>query len=185
MSRFEAFWKAWPPNGKPPFDNYRRKTNPKGCEKVWNVKKLDQHADEIIRDVQQRALYDAQWLENKGQFMQGPHPYLNQENWRVPFADARDQKKPRGKTSQPQTFNSGPDCSRFARYANRVLLNRIMACGGIEDDVKLARIVKAKNSVVLQAESDEWTDEDFMSVILKTISDELKRGTSQVDSQAA
>lgn len=92
-SRFDEFWAAWPKNGTPPFDNYVRKTNPAGCRKKWKEKNLDAIADEVIHDVELRAKYDKQWRNNAGEFMQGPLPYLNQENWKVPFADLRDRRK--------------------------------------------------------------------------------------------
>lgn len=186
MSRFDDFWSAWPANGKPPFDNYRRKTNPAGCKKVWGRKGLDKHADAIIRDVQQRALYDAQWHENKGQFMQGPHPYLNQENWLVPFADSRDEKK-KSKPSQTQDhFDTGPNLSKWARYANRKLLDLIIERRGIGDDALLADLVRKKNEVVRQAEqAGDWDVEDFKSVIKATLTIRDSRGTSEEIDQAA
>jgi len=91
--RFQEFWEAWPDNGVAPFTEYTRKKNRPGCEKKWKQKKLDSQAAEIIYDVKQRKKFDKQWKDNGGAFLQGPLPYLNQENWTSGFADLRNARK--------------------------------------------------------------------------------------------
>jgi hypothetical protein len=173
---FARFWGAWPDNGKSPFDEYVRKKNKSGCEKKWRQKKLDQHSAEILLDVEQRKKYDKAWLNQGGGFLCGPLVYLNQEQWKDGgFADVRDEKRKRASApSEQRVSDDGPIVSRYGRYANRFMLQSILRLGGVGDATKLAQAVKAKNEIVQLAEQaeangDKWEDEDFVSVIQKTI----------------
>lgn len=66
-SAFDLFWAVYPKRVK-------RKTT----AEIWNRKRLDSKADELIADVQQRLKSDERW--RKG-FIPDPTTYLNQERW--------------------------------------------------------------------------------------------------------
>ncbi len=89
--RFSEWYEAWPGNGSKGYEDYTRKKNRKGCEEKWKAKNLDDQADVIIRDVEQRKKFDKGWRKQKGSFLVGPLVYLNQEHWKDgEFADLRD-----------------------------------------------------------------------------------------------
>lgn len=66
--RFEEFWFTYP-----------RKKDKKRAEAIWQREKLDQKADEIIKDVKNRLLNDQQWKDD--QYIPHPTTYLKFERW--------------------------------------------------------------------------------------------------------
>lgn len=65
--RFNDFWIAYP-----------RRVKKKPTAKIWQSKKLDRLADEIIQDITRRLSSDRRWLDG---FIPDPTTYLNQERW--------------------------------------------------------------------------------------------------------
>lgn len=72
--RFSEFWQAFP-QGVP-----NRKQDRKKCEAAWISKKLDQHADRILADVQAKRRGE-KWTKDKGAYIEAPLVYLNNERW--------------------------------------------------------------------------------------------------------
>jgi hypothetical protein len=68
-SRFAEFWAAWPSS---------RKINRKKALEVWERRRLDDRADELIADVIRRKTTDRQWLDG---FNPSPTTYLNGDRW--------------------------------------------------------------------------------------------------------
>lgn len=68
-SRFDDFWKAFPPSP--------RKVAKITCQKKWVAKKLDSIADKILKDVADKA-NSQQWRDG---FAPAPLTYINQERW--------------------------------------------------------------------------------------------------------
>ncbi len=66
---FSEFWNVYPKG---------HKSNKKGCQVKWKLKKLDSIADDIIADVKLRTQQSKKW--KKG-FIPAPLTYLNQERW--------------------------------------------------------------------------------------------------------
>ena len=67
-ARFDAFWAAYP-----------KKVERKKASAIWKRRKLDDQADEIIRDIQRRQTLDRKWLDG---FIQNPTTYLNGDRWK-------------------------------------------------------------------------------------------------------
>lgn len=79
--RFEDFWSAYPS---------KRKGSKSRCLSVWQAKKLDQQADQIIAHVRLAAASD-DWRKQSGQFIPAPLTYLNQSRWDgAELSDQRD-----------------------------------------------------------------------------------------------
>ena len=182
VSRFEEFWEVWPSPKDPRYSDYKRKTDKKKCRELWQKQNLDAQAPVIIRDVSQRAQHDKGWLQQKGEFLSAPLVYLRNERWDgSEWADTRDERKAKQVQATPTRPSSGPDISRYAKFANRVLLNELRLIGGTgskpgEPSEALLRTVNAKNEIVSQAERDgDWDDTDFVSVIKKTIHDAIRQ----------
>jgi hypothetical protein len=66
-ARFEEFWKGYP-----------KKRQKKTAKEIWRRKRLDKHADKLIKDVENRIRADKQWKDG---FAPNPTTYLNQERW--------------------------------------------------------------------------------------------------------
>ena len=69
---FEEFWTAYP--------NCTRKGSKSKCFKVWQSKKLDFDANQIIAHVEAMTASD-DWIKNNGTFIPAPLAYLNQQRW--------------------------------------------------------------------------------------------------------
>ena len=76
--RFDDFWQAYP-----------KKRDKKRSRDIWNRKKLDQHAAQIIQDVAARTHCDQHWRDG---YIPNPSTYLNGERW-------EDEIIPRGQKS--------------------------------------------------------------------------------------
>lgn len=66
-SRFAEFWAVYP-----------KKVKRKDAEKVWQAKRLDASADNLIADVKRRLSEDRRWV---GGFVCDPPVYLRGERW--------------------------------------------------------------------------------------------------------
>lgn len=65
---FDKFWQSYP-----------RKVNKLRSKKIWDKKKLDEKADLIVEDVEQRINNDSAWRDE--QFIPHPATYLLNERW--------------------------------------------------------------------------------------------------------
>ena len=177
---FLRFWSAWPDNGSKGFEDYTRKKDKIKCGKLWEQRKFTKLIDLIIRNVEQRKKFDKGWLSNRGKFLEGPHVYLNNERWDDgQFADIRDDSKPARPTAAAQQEEyTGPHYSRWACYANKLLVRMQMRDLGkarfMLNDRNRVRVLKAKNDLIAQVERDHasgetWDDEDFKDVINRTL----------------
>jgi hypothetical protein len=82
-SRFNEFWTNWP-----------RKRNKKQALAIWKRKNLDQFADLLITDVQNRIAQDSQWQRG---FIPHCSTYLNGHRWEDEYGSAQDSQ-----TTQPR-----------------------------------------------------------------------------------
>lgn len=73
--RFLEFWTVWPV-----------KIGKKPAFEIWKRKRLDEHADAIVADVEKRKRKDGRWLEG---FVPNATTYLNQERWNDELAPMR------------------------------------------------------------------------------------------------
>ena len=65
--RFEDFWKHWPV-----------KRNKQKALSAWKTKKLDESADDLIADIENRMKHDKQWKQG---FIPHCSTYLNGHRW--------------------------------------------------------------------------------------------------------
>ncbi len=65
--RFEEFWTAYP-----------KKAKKKESLKIWKARQLDNKADTLIADVENRKANDGRWLEG---FVPDPTTYLRNDRW--------------------------------------------------------------------------------------------------------
>lgn len=94
MSSFESFWSAWPSPSDPKYCEYKRKTDKKKCAELWDKHKLDEKAEVIIKDVEQRKRYDKGWLQQHGEFLCAPLVYLRNDRWDgSEYSDVRSNKQ--------------------------------------------------------------------------------------------
>ena len=70
QKHFDRFWEIYP-----------KKRKKRDSRLIWERKKLDNKADEIITDVQLRPKMDDRWKKEGGKFIPDPTTYLNQERW--------------------------------------------------------------------------------------------------------
>lgn len=70
-SRFDEFWKRFPD---------QRKGDKAKCKKLWAKLGLDYIAVEVLAGLD-RWLDSADWAKNGGEFIPGPHPWLNKAKW--------------------------------------------------------------------------------------------------------
>ena len=68
QDRFKEFWSVYP-----------RKKDKNRAENIWRKEKLDNKADEIIKDVNNRLLNEQSWKDP--QFIPHPTTYLKFERW--------------------------------------------------------------------------------------------------------
>lgn len=66
--RFEEFWKVYP-----------KKTEKVNAKKSWIKNKLDEQADIILRDLEERI--QREWQFKEKQFIPNPHRYLHNKFW--------------------------------------------------------------------------------------------------------
>lgn len=69
--RFDDFWSIYPSS---------KKIGKKVCRDIWQRRKLDQQADEIINGLNQ-WLTNPSWVKDGGQFVPNPQTFLNQNRW--------------------------------------------------------------------------------------------------------
>ncbi len=69
-SCFEDFWAVYP-----------RKQNKLQAQIVWERKRLDMMADQLIEDILLRTTHDVQWLGKAKEFLPLATTYLNGERW--------------------------------------------------------------------------------------------------------
>jgi hypothetical protein len=74
---FAEFWQAYPAG---------HRVDKRGCEKKWRARNLDDVADAIVADVEQRKAEDGRWLEG---FVPNSTTYLNQTRWESDLAPKR------------------------------------------------------------------------------------------------
>lgn len=70
--RFAEFWEAYPGD---------RRVNRDECEQIWASKNLDENADKVIADVNNRRENDPQWQQEGGRFIPGSVKYLESDRW--------------------------------------------------------------------------------------------------------
>jgi hypothetical protein len=162
MSHFDTFWNRYP-----------KKVNKKGCAKKWKANKLDDQAEKIFRYLDYVQAHDSKW---KGGFIPNPETLINQERWN----DFEIPKMPRAtaRASRPVEAEPEREMSRWERYSNKFLFQEIRMRCGIGNQPVLDKAVKAKREVFEQAEKDAaagdpWDDQDFISIMQKTIKDVL------------
>lgn len=89
---FDRFWSVYPKKRK-------RKT----AEEIWNRKRLDSRAEELLADIRERSKSDRRWLEG---FIPDPTTYLNGERW-------NDEREPTKRAELPRRLP--PDAFEVAR----------------------------------------------------------------------
>lgn len=151
------------------YRRYPNKAGKKDAEKKWKAKNLDEQWDRISKFLDWAPKHDERW--KKG-YIPMASTFVNQERWND---HDKHMYPPRlTATASEKPIDTGPECSRYARYANLFLLKQLMTVGGLRNDPILGKIVQAKNEVVRQAETEgDWEDDDFTSVLKKTILDKL------------
>lgn len=78
--RFDDWWMTYP-----------KKVKKKSTKEKWEAKQLDEKADVLIADVQNRIANDGRWLEG---FVPDPTTYLSQERWEDEISPSRVNGKP-------------------------------------------------------------------------------------------
>jgi hypothetical protein len=124
--KFDSFWLAWPSPQEPQYSEYKRKTDKKKCLELWTKQKLDDKADVILKDVEQRKRYDKGWLQQKGEFLSAPLVYLRNERWEgSEYSDIRQQ------SSRTQAKSSGADLNLVVDWikANKHLTEKQLTSG--------------------------------------------------------
>jgi len=83
-NKFDEFWLVYP-----------KKVGKKDCRDKWKRRKLNDIADRIIKDVQERKAKDTQWLRG---YIPHPATYINGDRWEdeIQTKPAPDQKKKQG-----------------------------------------------------------------------------------------
>lgn len=91
---FERFWKAY---------EVKRKGSKFDAQKIWTRLKLEDHADKLIADVQNRIEHDRQWLDGYS-----PHAatYLNKRGWTAEVSTEGAKRNGRADRSDTERGNS-------------------------------------------------------------------------------
>lgn len=90
-SRFDEFWQQFPS---------RRKTDKAKCRKLWANRNLDSIAAEVFAGLQ-RWLASKDWAKDDGEYIPGPHPWLNKSAWEA-------SPKPAVANGEPEIVYSDP-----------------------------------------------------------------------------
>ena len=149
--QFEQFWSTYPSGP--------RKVDKKGCAKKWAELKLDEKVQLVVANVQWHTKNNPQWRDG---FVPMPKTYLNQARWDDGLFETRKPLAPGAFKPQPKVDE--PYFSRYARYANLLMLNKCRTVGGFGEE-RLKVLLAKKDEIVMLAEREHWDDEDFKSVI--------------------
>ncbi len=86
--RFQEFYELYP-----------KKKNPSRARRIWDKKKLNAKASEIISDLRYRVMHCKQWMVKNNQYIPHPDKYLTDERWLDDRGEEEIQRKENDKSS--------------------------------------------------------------------------------------